>query len=57
MVATYNFGSVYKPYSLITYPTSTMYFHNILCDLSNKILLKPLHNEHALFEIYLNFSQ
>ena len=26
-----------KPHSLITDPTSSMYFHNMACDLSNKI--------------------
>ena len=30
-----------KPHSLITDPTSSTYFHNMSCDLSNKILLKP----------------
>ena len=30
-----------KPHSLMSDPTSTMYFHNMSCDLSNKILFKP----------------
>ena len=29
-----------KPHSLMSDPTSTMYFHNMSCDLSNKILFK-----------------
>ena len=30
-----------KPHSLMSDPTSTMYFHNMSCDLLNKILFKP----------------
>ena len=30
-----------KPHSLMSDPISTMYFHNMSCDLSNKILFKP----------------
>ena len=30
-----------KPHSLISDPISTMYFHNMSCDLLNKILVKP----------------
>ena len=29
-----------KPHSLMSDPTSTMYFHKMSCDLSNKILFK-----------------
>ena len=29
-----------KPHSLMSDPTSTIYFHNMPCDLSNKILFK-----------------
>ena len=31
-----------KPHSLMSDPISTMYFHNMSCDLSNKILFKPM---------------
>ena len=31
-----------KPHSLMPDPTSTMYFHNMSCDLWNKILFKPM---------------
>ena len=31
-----------KPHSLMSDPISTMYFHNMSCDLSNKILFKPI---------------
>ena len=30
-----------KPHSLMSDPISTMYFHNMFCDLLNKILFKP----------------
>ena len=30
-----------KPHSLMSDPISTMYFHNMSCDLLNKILFKP----------------
>ena len=30
-----------KPHCLMSDPISTMYFHNMSCDLSNKILFKP----------------
>ena len=29
-----------KPHSLMSDPASTIYFHNMSCDLSNKILFK-----------------
>ena len=32
-----------KPHSLLSDPISTMYFHNMSCDLLNKILFKPTH--------------
>ena len=31
-----------KPHSLMSDPTSTMYFHNMSCDLWNKIFLNQL---------------
>ena len=31
-----------KPHSLMSDPISTMYFHNMPCDLLNKILFKPI---------------
>ena len=31
-----------KAHSLMSDPISTMYFHNMSCDLSNKILFKPM---------------
>ena len=31
-----------KPHSLMSDPISTMYFHNMFCDLLNKILFKPM---------------
>ena len=31
-----------KPHSLMSDPISTMYFHNMSCDLLNKILFKPI---------------
>ena len=31
-----------KPHSLMSDPISTMYFHNMFCDLLNKILFKPI---------------
>ena len=30
-----------KPHSLMSDPISTMYFHNMSCDLTSKILFKP----------------
>ena len=30
-----------KPHSLMSDPISIMYFHNMFCDLLNKILFKP----------------
>ena len=30
-----------KPHSLMSDPIFTMYFHNMFCDLLNKILFKP----------------
>ena len=33
-----------KPHSLMSDPISTMYFHNISCDLLKKILFKPISN-------------
>ena len=30
-----------KSHSLMSDPITTMYFHNMSCDLSNKILFKP----------------
>ena len=34
-----------KPHSLMSDPISTMYFHNMSCDLLNKILFKPSEND------------
>ena len=43
-------------YSLMSDPTSTMYFHNMSCNVSNKILFKP--NIHAVtldVKTFLNY--
>ena len=34
-----------KPHSSMSDPTSTMYFHNMFCDLSNTILFQPIRSK------------
>ena len=41
-----------KPHSLMSDPISTMYFHNMFCDLLNKILFKP----NMCFKINISFN-
>ena len=37
-------------------PTFTMYFHNMYCDLSNKILFKPIVSIPEPSNVYIAFS-
>ena len=41
-----------KPHSLMSDPISTMYFHNMFCDLLNKILFKPNIEIHMCIDIF-----
>ena len=46
-----------KPQSLMSDPISTMYFHNMSCDLLNKILFKPIEDYQTLNIPYLFLSR
>ena len=43
-----------KPHSLMSDPISTMYFHNMSCELSNKILFKP--RKQCLYGLNIDLS-